>query len=574
MFKNFKPKLKLTDIDDLTKQLNFQSTEGRLWLGDQRVILSQITELAALRRELIQSIGVERTKGLFLRNGYQSGLRDAELARRMRPELGEMDIFLAGPQLHSLKGMVKNVPIKIDIDIKSGQFYGELEWVDSFEVEIIQTEMGRLNEPVCWSLLGYASAFTSSFMQKEIVFKEVSCVGCGDIVCKIVGKPAQEWTDGYSLAKYFQEEPVTEALHRLQNQVNTLRDDPVTQQAHYYGIGESKAYQDACQKIDKAAQSKVSVLLLGETGVGKEVIARSLHLRSQRSNEAFIAVNCAAIPSELVEAELFGVDKGAFTGADSTRIGRFERAHNGTIFLDEVVELSPRAQATLLRVIQESEFERVGGTRLHKVDVRIIAAANESLFEATRNGRFREDLYYRLNVFPVSIPPLRERTDDLHLLVNHFLSIFHKLYAKKTLGLSDKSWMYLKTYAWPGNIRELENVIERGVILTENNSTISLQSIFSSSEQDELSKAGLVYADGRFIDNADKDLESDGWLSQVMSTKTSLVDVERQLIKRAMSEAQGNVSKAARSLGISRPALAYRIKKIDDKIDDKVDDNE
>ena len=175
-----KPHIDYADIKDLTDEIRFQSNEGKIWFGEQRILLMQVTALAAFRRELVNSIGVERAKGFFMRLGYQGGLRDAELARRLRPNASLMDIFWAGPQFHSLKGMVKSVPMEVDIDHETGHFYGELEWVDSWEVEVVQTELGQMDEPACWSLLGYACAYTSSLMGREIIFREVSCRGCGD----------------------------------------------------------------------------------------------------------------------------------------------------------------------------------------------------------------------------------------------------------------------------------------------------------------------------------------------------------------------------------------------------------
>ena len=306
------PDFQLTDINDLTEQIRFQSKEGKIWFGEQRMLLMQVSAMAAFRRELVNSIGLERAKGFFLRLGYQSGLRDAELARKLRPDAHDFDTFWAGPQLHSLKGMVKVVPIEIVIDQETRSFHGELEWFDSWEVEVVKKEFGQLDEPACWSLLGYACAFSSSFMRREIIFREVSCRGCGDERCLIVGKPAEEWEDGIEFAKYFTAEPIIEELYSLQSQVQSLRTSLERQQGQYYGIGQSAAYKEACAKIDKAAQGKVSVLILGETGVGKEVIARSVHLRSQRADKTFVAVNCAAIPQDLIEAELFGVEKGSF----------------------------------------------------------------------------------------------------------------------------------------------------------------------------------------------------------------------------------------------------------------------
>jgi len=367
----YKPELKYSDFQDLSNQIRFVSTEGKVWLGEQRMLLMQLSSLANFRREMVSLLGVERAKGFFLRLGYQSGLKDAELARKLRPNASDLDIFLAGPQLHSLKGLVKVRPLEVDIDVQSGRFYVEIEWIDSFEVEICQTELGLMEEPACWTLLGYACSYSSSFMGREIIFQEISCRGCGDDKCRIIGKPAEEWDNTAEFKAYFKSDPIIEELYELQTQVAHLRHRLQKHNGQYYGIGQSSAYQRICQTIDKAARGKVSVLLLGETRVGKEVIARSVHLRSERADQPFVAVNCAAIPPDLIEAELFGVDKGAYTGAAHARAGRFERANGGTIFLDEVIELTPRAQATLLRVLQEGELERVGGDRTRKIDVSV-----------------------------------------------------------------------------------------------------------------------------------------------------------------------------------------------------------
>lgn len=557
----YKPQLQYVDFQDLTEQIRFQSTEGKIWFGEQRMLLMQVSAMAAFRREMVNTMGVERAKGFFLRLGYQSGLKDAELARKLRPHCSELDIFLAGPQLHSLKGMVKAVPTEIDLDYETGAFYCELEWIDSFEVDICQTELGQMDEPACWSLLGYACAYTSSFMGREIIFREVSCRGCGDEKCLIVGKPAEEWEDMKEFTQYFKADPIIEELYDLQSQVSSLRSSLEKQQGQYYGIGQSASYNKVCKMIDKAAMGKVSVLLLGETGVSKEVIARSVHLRSERAEQPFIAVNCAAIPPDLIEAELFGVEKGAYTGANQSRPGRFERANTGTIFLDEVVELTPRAQATLLRVLQEGELERVGDNRTRAVDVRVIAATNESLEKAVEDGRFRSDLFYRLNVFPVKIPPLRERLEDLPLLVEHFLGKFHSEYNKRTLGLSDKAMELCMHYRWPGNIRELENVIERGVILTDNNETISRESLFAGvPEPEQAQPQGVVDNQGQLVEQPCAGTKGD-WATQILENSISLDDVEETLMRRAMEEANQNVSGAARILGLTRPALAYRLKK-------------
>ncbi|HCI1918084.1 TPA: sigma-54-dependent Fis family transcriptional regulator [Pseudomonas aeruginosa] len=563
----YKPEMQYAELQDLSSQIRFVAAEGRIWFGEQRMLLMQLSTLASFRREIISLIGVERAKGFFLRLGYQSGLMDAELARKLRPGISDEEVFLAGPQLYAIKGLVKVRLLTMDIAIREGRFNVEAEWTNSFEVDICQSELGLMDEPVCWTVLGYASGYSSAFMGRKVIFKETSCRGCGDDTCRIVGKIAEEW-DGASVTgfeSYFKIDSIMDERYELQTQVASLRSRLEKYNGQYYGIGQSPAYKRTCETVDKAARSKVSVLLLGETGVGKEVIARSVHLRSERAEQPFVAVNCAAIPPDLIESELFGVDKGAYTGAVSARAGRFERANGGTIFLDEVVELSPRAQATLLRVLQEGELERVGGGHTRKIDVRVISATNENLEEAVKEGRFRADLYFRLSVFPVHIPPLRERVEDIPLLVEHFLKKHHQEYGKKTLGLSDRALEASLHYQWPGNIRELENALERGVILTESNQSISVEALFP----------GLATAIGgnRLSSGGEltEEISANGedWFGRVIDQSISLDDVEAGLMRTAMNRSGQNISQAARLLGLTRPALAYRLKKLDPSLSAK-----
>ena len=235
-------------------------------------------------------------------------------------------------------------------------------------------------------------------------------------------------------------------------------------------VGTSPALQAVLAQVAKVAISDSTVLVTGETGTGKELIARAIHRRSPRSNRAFVSVNCAAIPRDLIASELFGHEKGAFTGATQRRLGRFESADGGTIFLDEVGELPLETQISLLRVLQEREFQRVGSNQSLQIDVRVVAATNRNLEAAIVAGGFREDLFYRLNVFPIEVPPLRQRREDIPLLVEYFVDRFAGKAGKKITGIDKRSMELLQTYAWPGNIRELQNVIERSVIVcdTEN----------------------------------------------------------------------------------------------------------
>jgi DNA-binding NtrC family response regulator len=308
-------------------------------------------------------------------------------------------------------------------------------------------------------------------------------------------------------------------------------------------IGNSASLRGLLKQVETVAPTNSTVLIYGETGTGKELIARSIHKNSQRNGRAFVSVNCAALPPSLILSELFGHEKGAFTGAMQRRLGRFELADGGTIFLDEVGELLPDTQIALLRVLQEREFERVGGGRPVRVDVRVIAATNRDLKTAVANGTFRQDLFYRLNVFPVDVPPLRERKDDIPLLVWHFTQQFAKRLSKVIDTISSATMDALRRYYWPGNIRELQNVIERSVILCETE-------IFSIDES--------WLPQQQFLTEPRNEIE----LSR------SLQAEEMDMIEAALKESGGRVfgpSGAAAKLGIARSTLESKIRSL--KID-------
>jgi transcriptional regulator with GAF, ATPase, and Fis domain len=319
-------------------------------------------------------------------------------------------------------------------------------------------------------------------------------------------------------------------------------------------VGISPGFNAASHLVRKVATTRVSVLFLGETGVGKEVFARTLHQVSSRKGP-FVAVNCAAIPENLLEAELFGVEKGAFTGALASRAGRFERANGGTLFLDEVGTLTHQAQGKLLRALQTGEIERVGDTRPRKIDVRVVAATNEDLKARVRDGSFRSDLFYRLNVFPIRIPPLRDRRDDLPLLMRYFLDKFSRLHGKRITGFSENAIGALLDYQFPGNIRELENMIERAVILSSDGSPLDVFFLFSDgSVNDQF--APPAPADQRF-----SEVEHAVTMA-IKSKRVILDDVERMVIRAAIAECGGNISAAARMIGLTRRQLAYRLRGI------------
>jgi len=564
--------LEFQAIKDLLSQFHFEADKGKIWFNEQQMLLIHAGVMGLLRKDLIDSLGVQRAKRLLIRFGYHSGWKDAELVRKIRPNVSEQEAFSLGPQLHSIKGMVTVEPVVLEFDVKKKAFYGDINWHDSYEVDEHLQHFGPSKEPVCWTLLGYASGFSTYYMGETIIFKEVACGACGDDHCRIIGKPLSQWEEKVELEKLLLPDPIAEELFSLQAQLSELRETfqeaDGNEDVLFNSVGKSGAFRNACQLIKKAGPSKITVLLQGETGVGKEVFARGLHMSSDRAEKPFVAVNCACIPQELIEAELFGVERGAFTGATETRIGKFERANSGTIFLDEVVELSAKAQASLLRVLQEGEFEKVGAKSLQKVDVRVIAATNENLEDAVATGKFRADLFYRLSVYPVFIPPLRERVEDIPLLIDHFLEKYHGVYNKRTLGVSDMAMNSLTKYAWPGNIRELENMIERGVILADNNHTIDHISLFPSLSEPS-HPLNVIGSQGRLMRDTpepkivDKKAQPSGDVTDVLlDSEFDLEGFEATLLRRALTRCDGNVSAAARMLGITRPQLAYRMKKL------------
>jgi len=325
--------------------------------------------------------------------------------------------------------------------------------------------------------------------------------------------------------------------HRLKNQNIALREEIDKAPMYDEIIGTSSALQKVLSLVSKVAPTDATVMVTGETGTGKELVARAIHRRCRRSSRAFISVNCAAIPRDLIASELFGHEKGAFTGATQRRLGRFELAEGGTIFLDEVGELPAETQIALLRVLQEHEFERVGGTRSIQTNVRVIAATNRDLQAAIAAGAFRSDLFYRLSVFPIEMPPLRERREDIPALVEYFIDRSARKVGKNIRGLSEKTLDVLQSYPWPGNIRELQNVIERSVIVCETE-------IFSVDEA-WLSRQPFA---------AESKNQSE--LSQKLAAQ------EKQIIEAALGESGGQVfgpSGAAAKLGIHRSTLESKI---------------
>jgi len=328
-------------------------------------------------------------------------------------------------------------------------------------------------------------------------------------------------------------------VHNLREENRSLREALGRRYAHPNVVARSAKMQEVLAIVERVAPTNSTVLLGGESGVGKDLIARAIHEKSRRASGPFLKINSTAIPENLLESELFGYEKGAFTGAVASKPGKFELADKGTLFLDEIGDVPPAIQVKLLRVLQEREFERLGGTRTIKVDVRLIAATNRDLRAALEEGTFREDLYYRLNVVPIDIAPLRERKEDIPDLVSLFISRFNGDSGKSVEGIAPEAMQSLVNYHWPGNVRELQNIVERACTLTKERVLV----------------AGDIRLDVRPAKGAE---EAAGFLPDGMT----LEQWEDEMVQEALRRANGNKSQAARLLGLSRNALRYRLSKI------------
>jgi DNA-binding NtrC family response regulator len=546
---------------DLRRLVHFSASDGRIWLAGHRMLLLHAEALGNLRKELMQSVGREQTRKIFMRAGYESGVRDATLARQVRPQGTPYEQFSVGPQLHMLEGAVQVTPERFELDLSAGTHLGIFRWDHSWEVDTHVRQFGRQSEPVCWMLIGYASGYVSHFMGQPVIYREVQCAACGHSHCRIEGRPLKDWPDGQALQLDYAPDPLLVRMEDLQAEVDALRSS-MRPSADSTGqlIGQSRSFERAVELLRRAAGTQVSVLLTGETGVGKERFARTLHALSARADKPFVAINCAALPAELIESELFGAEKGAFTGATAARPGRFERADGGTLFLDELGELPLPAQAKLLRVLQDGEIERLGATQSRKVDVRVVAATHVDLDSAVQAGTFRRDLMYRLNVYPIRLPALRERTEDIEPLARHLLEKFSSQHGKRLAGFTDRALDAMRHHDWPGNVRELENLIERGVIITGSDQMVDVDDLFVVPPS---ASRVTVGASGDLERGAPEQIDS--FYDELQRRGIGLEALEDGLIQAAVDRAGGNLSAAARALGLTRPQLSYRLQRLQER---------
>ncbi|HMG32356.1 MAG TPA: sigma 54-interacting transcriptional regulator [Blastocatellia bacterium] len=480
--------------------LQIDEQRGTIQFENRRMLIFDADAMGLLRKEMIDALGHRPALRILARFGYARGYRDAMTLKEMYQWETLEDWWKAGPKLHALEGITASSPVVLELDPENGVFHAEGIWTSSYEAEQHFKHIGLSDTPVCWTLTGYASGYSSAVFGSEVFYWETECVGKGDSRCYVVGKSIanQEAEAARAAATLYKFEDFEDQLptivddrvrmqrllaeldrqskdlaaerdrvQALESQVFYLQEAISGTSSLEEMVGASLVFRRVLSDVERVAGSDTAVLITGETGTGKEMIARAIHKRSLRKSKPLVTVNCAALPAGLVESELFGHEKGAFTGAVARKLGRFELANNATIFLDEVGELPLETQAKFLRVLQHGEFERVGGAQTIRVDARVIAATNRDLSELVAEGKYRSDLFYRLNVFPIDVPPLRERGEDIVLLTNYFAQKFRNRFRKNITSISQASIDRLLEYGWPGNVRELEHIVERAVLLSE-----------------------------------------------------------------------------------------------------------
>ena len=534
---------------DLRELLEFDPRGGVLNFGGQRALLFDAVALGILRRELIQTLGQSGARGILTRFGYAHGWRTAETLKSAFPWDDESEWKQAGGHLHTLQGLVV-VDTPRGATNETPRPFAQSVWHDSYEAEQHLLHLGRSEESVCWTLVGFASGYLSFCNGREIICVEERCRGKGDAVCTVVGRAREDW--GPSIARhlpFYDKDCLEEALinvtgdlkrieQRLRARKKELgRDAPEASDSGL--LARSGAMRRVIELAQRVAKVDSTVLITGESGVGKERVARLIHDESGRTGGPFVAINCGAVPEGLLESELFGHAKGAFTGATSDRPGLFEAANGGTLLLDEIGEVAGPMQVKLLRTLQEREVRRVGENKNRPVDVRVLAATNRDLTAEIRAARFRQDLYYRLRVVELRVPPLRERREDILALARTFLARAAERMRRKITGLTPAAANQLARYGWPGNVRELENAMERAVALAKG----------SRIDIDDLPEEVGLALPSALVPGDIRPLEA----------------VERDYILGVVRANQGNRSAAAEQLKIGIATLYRKLKRYEDQ---------
>lgn len=533
---------------DLRELLTFQNPQGSSFsfLG-QRAYLVDAASEGLKRKEMLSTFGQEITRTIETRSGFAHGWRVAEAIEKQLPEAwAEAKQGKLGPLVSEMYGFGEIISNQ-RTDGLNGKPLVEAKFKHSLEAEQHLLLIGPSDESICWRLAAFASGYVSRVQGQPVYFIETKCQAKGDDHCCFIGKYPEQWgtdiTHHLSYYKGTSVEKICDDLHKkiteAEKKLHNLKRDIAynlknCDSGGCYPVAKSQGMQRVKELALHVAKTPASILVTGESGVGKEKLASMIHKNSDREQQLFLAINCGALTETLLDSELFGYKKGAFTGADKDRIGLFEEADGGTLFLDEVGELSTTMQVKLLRVLQEKEIRRVGENKARPVNVRIISATNKNLEEAVSSGAFRQDLYYRLKVIEINIPPLRERTDDILPLARCFMESFAKSLDKKITGFDYQTADLLLMYKWPGNIRELHNAIEHAAVLCRSTQ------IMTEDLPMEIRHASFNPSTANGI--------------------KSLDHIEKEYILSALKELSDNKAQTAKELGISLATLYRKLK--------------
>ncbi|GFE59892.1 sigma-54-dependent Fis family transcriptional regulator [Geobacter sp. AOG2] len=462
---------------DLRELLSFNPEGGVMKLLGERALLMNAFAQGLLRKELIDTLGTFAARNILTRYGYANGWRTAMNIQQNMPEVWKDSKGYAGSKLHALTGQL-GVHHNIRTDGEGDEPLISSNWGDCYEAEQHLLHIGRSDEAVCWTETAFASGYSSYAEGREVIFIEDQCRGKGDPICHVTARYKEKW--GPEIEPhlvYYRMESFPTLLKDLSAKLNCTEKKLKNRQSQLAFLEGAEApplimarSQSMRRIVDiawRVAKVDSSILITGDSGVGKELMARFIHDQSSRTCGPFLAVNCGALTETLLESELFGHAKGSFTGADRERAGLFEAASGGTLFLDEIGEVSPGMQVKLLRALQEHEVRRVGENKSRPTNVRVVAATNRNLTEEIASGRFRQDLYYRLRVIELHVPPLRERNEDILPLARFFLHKITHAMGRTIIGFTPDAADQLLHYSWPGNVRELQNTVEYAVAMCQ-----------------------------------------------------------------------------------------------------------
>lgn len=544
--------------DDLRglELLGQDPTHGFPLFGTTRLVIMGMVPMARLHKDMVHRMGEDGAAKMCLRYGYEAGLGIATNLAGLYQWDDDLEWLKAGSIMRHVAGLASEELTRLEFDKAGRHLLIKGQWLLSMEAEVWRQEYGESTRPICNILAGMASGYASAVWGSEVLVRETSCAAQGHDYCTFEARPVEEWgLEPQTVRNYLSLDTVEEEVLRLKRALDKAQAQAQRQSAEIQLLRLRQAYNPGEDGVifrseimarvlelgRKVAPSATTVLIHGETGSGKEVLARYLHQHSGRNDHPFLAINCAALPPNLLESELFGHVKGAFTGADRNKKGLFVEAGQGTLFLDEVGELPLELQAKLLRALQEREVRPVGGSKDQSVKARIIAASNRELKEMVSRGEFREDLYFRLAVIPMEIPPLRQRRQDILPLARHFLA----RYGPENVGFAPEAVRFLQGHSWPGNVRELENAIEYAVVLAANERITPAhlpQSVLAGPEDP---------------------------MAALAADLPSQEELVRRYTELVLKHTAGNKAEAARVLGIGPNTLWRRLKTMGSEEDPK-----